>query len=644
MKLKFKNEYLSITAFQDYELPDFTLITGINGSGKTHLLGALSNPSLIEVKGHNNNGKALYFDWNTLKPNPQKRAKPTVTPDSDQIIQSISNLYKNAKSKIITDLNRTLNIPHNISEDILSTSLIPVNLLDKEKQISSIIKSSYASNASQARVSLSANPLISNASNLSDYDVLKLKKSDLENLPMSFHSKNSIFEEEFEVIFMRYYELVIENKLNKLDFNEGEKDSIYLSDEDFEKKHGRPPWDVVNGIIKTANLKFQVTYPKGNNVKTFKPKLIDVMTGKEVVFNQLSSGEQILISFAFCVFNVTDKRISYNKPKLLLLDEVDATLHPAMSKQLIKIIQEDLIKTEGIKVIMSTHSPSTVAVSPESSIFVKHPRNPTLKKTSRNDALSILTSGVPTLAIDFEGRKQVFVESDEDAKRYDAIYQMYKSEFKSEISLTFIGVGLKNSRGSIGSGCKLVEKTVSGLRDAGNKNIFGLLDWDLETSRSDTTGIKILGDEHWYAIENCLCDPLLVALSVLNLDSTYLSRFFDVDKSIRYTTLLDHSQEEIQNLVNCIQSKVLDCNIEELKYDQKEFTYKGGLTLKVSDRYSQYKSGHDLTDKIISTFQSLGRYERNPDGYLMYIIDEILKDHLNAAPNPLLDTYRKFVS
>lgn len=41
MELKFKSEFQSIKLFNSTEMTDFSIITGINGSGKTNLLKAL---------------------------------------------------------------------------------------------------------------------------------------------------------------------------------------------------------------------------------------------------------------------------------------------------------------------------------------------------------------------------------------------------------------------------------------------------------------------------------------------------------------------------------------------------------------------------------------------------------------------------
>ncbi len=49
MKIKFKEKYLSIEQFNEIELPDFTILTGINGSGKSHFLQAIEQAK-VEIE------------------------------------------------------------------------------------------------------------------------------------------------------------------------------------------------------------------------------------------------------------------------------------------------------------------------------------------------------------------------------------------------------------------------------------------------------------------------------------------------------------------------------------------------------------------------------------------------------------------
>jgi ABC-type glutathione transport system ATPase component len=103
-------------------------------------------------------------------------------------------------------------------------------------------------------------------------------------------------------------------------------------------------------------------------------------------------------------------------PKLLLLDEIDAPLHPSMARTILDIIIKTLLGVYGIEVLATTHSPSTVALAPEDALYAMREGQPGLTKVTKDEALSILTVGVPTLSISYDGRRQVFVESPIDAQ------------------------------------------------------------------------------------------------------------------------------------------------------------------------------------------------------------------------------------
>ena len=69
-----------------------------------------------------------------------------------------------------------------------------------------------------------------------------------------------------------------------------------------------------------------------------------------------------------------------------------------MAKSLINTIQKVLVEGQKIAVILTTHSPSTVALAPDASLYEMDPTGPRVNKISKSKALSLLTSGVPTLA------------------------------------------------------------------------------------------------------------------------------------------------------------------------------------------------------------------------------------------------------
>ena len=111
-------------------------------------------------------------------------------------------------------------------------------------------------------------------------------------------------------------------------------------------------------------------------------------------FEDLSSGEKILMALVTLVYK---QSTSGTFPDLVLLDEIDASLHPSMTQNMLSVLQSVFVERET-KVIMVTHSPSTIALVPEESIFVVNRTGVNkLEKRTRSAALSILTEGFATL-------------------------------------------------------------------------------------------------------------------------------------------------------------------------------------------------------------------------------------------------------
>src|SRR6201999_232657 len=78
----------------------------------------------------------------------------------------------------------------------------------------------------------------------------------------------------------------------------------------------------------------------------------------------LSSGEKVLLQLVLWLFTAGKEGVF---PKLLILDEPDAHLHPSMTQQFLDVISDVLVSKHGVREIISTHSPSTVALAPDGS-------------------------------------------------------------------------------------------------------------------------------------------------------------------------------------------------------------------------------------------------------------------------------------
>lgn len=159
--------------------------------------------------------------------------------------------------------------------------------------------------------------------------------------------------------------------------------------------------------------------------------------GETVDFNSLSSGEQAIVQFVIWSYG---QDFRGNRLNTMVLDEPDAHLHPSMCKMMVEIFSEMSAKKEigggGIRIIITTHSPSTVAFTPEGSLFVMQreaDNKRSIRPTTSEDAVEILSDGIFTFSRAMSqftqlssSQKQnlVFVEGKTDVKHFNKAMQM----------------------------------------------------------------------------------------------------------------------------------------------------------------------------------------------------------------------------
>lgn len=209
--------------------------------------------------------------------------------------------------------------------------------------------------------------------------------------------KNNFLPNEIGKVFWDYYIKYKQNKLNEYENNIYSKAYNVLSEEEFTKLHGEKPWDVANSILETFDtLKYKFNSPEGLDIfSNYQLKLIHIeKENLNIDFNSLSSGEKVLMALVASVYKSTADN---HFPDILLLDEVDASLHPSMMKNMLGVIENIFLK-QDVKVILVTHSPTTIALAPEESVYVMNRSGlDRIEKKSKNDALNILTEGFATL-------------------------------------------------------------------------------------------------------------------------------------------------------------------------------------------------------------------------------------------------------
>jgi predicted ATPase len=637
MRLTQNRIHKSIRSLGQVDLPAFTVLTGLNGSGKSHLLEAIRDGHVAVDIAPDRRRDIQHLTWNDLVPNDVGVTNlANVHQNRDWFVGQVRN-RKAERTNNLLDILRNFGIDMQFASDPwgslhldqggLAEAGVPQDRIAAALQdIDSFeqdLRASLRGNAGQDEEKLQLlNELVAGKTRFHN-----LEARDFNRRAFSYYGRN-LFQHSFGQMFFAYFDKLRANGHRRMNESDGrESDTRSLTDEEFVEKNGPPPWDFVNSTLERARLDFRIDQPIDYEATEYLPKLTKISNGTNVQFGSLSSGEKIIMSFALCLYNSTDNRQQIVRPKVILFDEIDASLHPSMSRTLIDIINDVIVGKEGISVILVTHSPSTVAVSPEASIHLLEPLTNRITPESKRRAVATLTAEIPTMSIDFSGRRQVLVESDFDADRYGLLYQIVAPYIASERSLTFIGVG----RSHDGSGSAKVMSTVTSLASAGNLSVFGLIDWD--TANVSTNRVRVLGEGERYAIENYLLDPILVAAAVIEASPSDASKV-GLRPSDTFASFSSLSAEVMQVASKLVQERIL------ARHNKKPASpvavkYWNDRVQTVDQEYL-LMNGHVLEDTVRHEFPSLTRW--NGTGKLLrHMIDVILRNHPSLAPKRLVE-------
>jgi len=417
MRLEFKSEHLSIDRFDPVEVGDFAVITGVNGSGKTHLLRAIRNGSVSADAI--NTDDIVFFDLGEFKlQNEDECALKQIT-DEKHIAWSVF-IDEEEQSPYRKEILKALADKFLTSKEITAVEVIAmkksINLLalSKEHFLNKELSKKFDEYKRSMREHFSE-------TNLQNHhpaqNFLQLFKS-VSCFPHNITEPE--FMEKYETSILK--EGLIPAQLGKIfvEYRIGEViaahggyahnhkpisarlRSINRSSNDHNRHADAPPWEIINDFLSAyRGGTYSITYPSSISVAalanksfSFKPELVNNEKKIAVSYDDLSSGEKVLFMLALCMFKASTESVF---PKLLLLDEIDATLHPSMIKNLLAVIQDVLLR-KGTKVVLATHSPTTVALVPEECIFVVNPCGPKrIEKAAKNDAIQILTEGYMTM-------------------------------------------------------------------------------------------------------------------------------------------------------------------------------------------------------------------------------------------------------
>lgn len=614
MKLTFVSPHKSITPFGEIDLPDLVVLTGVNGAGKSHLLEAIENGCIRidDIVIDPQTRPIRLFNWTNLIPQDSGVFAPSTIDQEKyqlwiQLSQAITayrphltQVLEQYKIYNLTSMS-TRQLISMKPEDLISAGRTPEaadQIFQTVQNLTQAVVSQFTQNDPNRR------RLIESIQNSSTLPLITFEEEEFRKyFPTSWQSVD-MFQQSFARLFVEYHRNYLTNQLKILAKSRG-KSVDFLTDIEFVKKFGDVPWDFVNSILKIANLGFSINQPPEYEDSSYEPILTDRIRGTKVKFADLSSGEKILMSFALCLYYAQDYRQIVDYPRVLLFDEIDAPLHPSMTQSLLRTIQEILVDRHKIKVILTTHSPSTVALSEESSIYAMYKDgNDRLKKVNKDKALAILTNGVPTLSISYENRHQVFVESEYDVEFYEQIYKKLKNELSSEISLNFIPSG-----GGEKGGCNRVKTVVKQLFKGGNRTVYGIIDWDLKNKQTDR--VKVLGQGNRYSIDNYIFDPVILAAFLL-LEGCITREMIGLEQNETDFDLRNFENDRLQVIANFIVDKLKPFKPENFQEVTRVCEYKNGKAVNIPSWLLEMQ-GHQLEINLKKTFSQLNKYQREAD-------------------------------
>lgn len=460
-------------------------------------------------------------------------------------------------------------------------------------------------------------------------------------------------------VFRTYLKRLEKNEYHNFLNREKSANLPFLSESEFTRRFGPPPWKVLNELLGTVlDKKYIFTEPAERGIaEYYRPQFCRAADGISLTTEVLSSGEQTLLWLVLSMYGASTGGIML-PPRLLLLDEPDGTLHPQMIQNFHAALKL-LAGKFDCNIIFSTHSPTTVALF-DGEIYRVSEKN--LTKIDKDRAIAELLVGVDQVSINYTNRRQVYVESFRDAEIYSILFSSTKSWGRlpsTYTSLSFFAAAPKLPEASIQSivrsilsikeeklveiskaingqgNCTQVIGAVEALVNEGNQTVHGIIDWDLENRAM--AKIHVLAPGIFYNIENAILNPLTFGLYLLlNFRDHVKAEDYGVANGFD-SVLLYGDSSSWQGLADYVTRKVLD--LPKLTHDVEcEFVY--GTKLLFDTRYVHCQ-GHHLETLVRTKYPFLNSV-RKPDTLLIDIIKRgILASGGRTMPMAFVDLFAK---
>ena len=429
MHVTLKTPYRSIKQMDGFDLPDFAVLIGRNGVGKTQLLTGISEGHIV-VSGLSRPGIELYnfssFRSSDSRPSNWEASEFPRTTVERYFTPTVGDPLVKVAEDIFHDTIKTFNLEHDFDrrrEFVEQCREIVRSLPDfavltasggndatpsyfnaiQRQVIQRLSGDKQRRNRPSNTVGNDQAILVSLAMKLSGKLPHELNRSDIYS---ACDYEGGTIDNRLSEIFTRY----------KVDqywwaHTEGEKSdkSVQTLLREYREAES-PPWDTLRSTLDRMRessddpelFNFDFSDPEQDILSytnhrdySFAAMFVNRATGDSYSLDSLSSGEKIILSMCFATYN---KTIGQRQPGLLLLDELDAVLHPSMISVLLAGLNE-LFVTAGTPVIMATHSVTTVSCLDEGVVFrmSRFGRRVSVHPVTRAQAVEELSEGLATL-------------------------------------------------------------------------------------------------------------------------------------------------------------------------------------------------------------------------------------------------------
>ncbi|WP_304636878.1 MULTISPECIES: ATP-binding protein [Pseudoalteromonas] len=608
--------------------PGINILCGKNGSGKTRLIDAIRKQNITSVSNENgivNSSSILFIS-----------AKDMLNINSGRLLtqQSLDDTYRaiyTAYQQYLTqkEKNQNVKLERDISQDYRGVGV-------------------HLDGASFGK-------FIRKVAENCNKDIDSLTEAEIKSERLPLNSQLNI-QNEMSSLCSSYLWLKKDNAYRRYLSENGQDVHVY----EFERKHGRAPWVIINEILKDE-LELDWYLEQSDNLyEDIKPVKFksSSLNDSEINIQHLSDGEKTILWITCALIKHTLNRNALEDCQLILLDEPDAFLHPKMIHSFISVIRKMSVEL-GCDVLMSTHSPTTVALAKGCNVYNVTPKMITL--VSQDSAIKDLLDGVNFIAVSPENRRTVYVEGYVDRLLYEMLFTCcYENNLlSSDLTVQFIEAAPRtdicylhnkikqhwkgasedevnmladeiNGQGS----CSSVKGQVSAFRSNNDTRVYGIIDRDKNNKPGN--GLIVLCDNDFYAIDNVVLNPVSVLFFLFQeFSQEYI--FKSVFGELGYSLIdIIQSKDKLSKAILVLCQHIYP----QEKPDLVSVKFIDGNSYDFSKVWID-NNGHDFENKLKEKFAFLDIQKFKKEGklkeHVVKLMCEVYK--VNTYPASLLSTF-----